>query len=105
VSKPVFLSTCSKTRTLHGFPESRPRGSRRGGCLLFCRSLRERRCSRELGTAGEIRVEERANDTYGAFKVGTHDDLVTALGLAVQGDRPKVGVTQSNYRGTIVPPR
>ncbi len=30
----------------------------------------------------EIRVDERANDTYGAFKVGTHDDLVTALGLA-----------------------
>lgn len=32
----------------------------------------------------EIRVDERANDTYGAFRVGTHDDLVTALGLAVQ---------------------
>lgn len=33
------------------------------------------------------RVSENANDTYGAFKVGTHDDLVTALGLAVQLDR------------------
>ncbi len=32
----------------------------------------------------EIRVSENANDTYGAFKVGSHDDLVTALGLAVQ---------------------
>jgi len=32
----------------------------------------------------EIQVTEQANDTYGAFKVGTHDDLVTALGLAVQ---------------------
>ena len=32
----------------------------------------------------EIRVDENANDRYGAFKVGTHDDLVTALGLAVQ---------------------
>ncbi len=31
----------------------------------------------------EIHVDEKANDTYGAFKVGTHDDLVTALGLAV----------------------
>ncbi len=31
----------------------------------------------------EIRVSEAANDRYGAFKVGTHDDLVTALGLAV----------------------
>ena len=32
----------------------------------------------------EIRVDENANDKYGAFRVGTHDDLVTALGLAVQ---------------------
>ena len=32
----------------------------------------------------EIRVDEDANDRYGAFRVGTHDDLVTALGLAVQ---------------------
>ncbi len=31
----------------------------------------------------EIRVSEDANDRYGAFKVGSHDDLVTALGLAV----------------------
>ena len=36
----------------------------------------------------EIRVDENANDRYGAFRVGTHDDLVTALGLAVQADRP-----------------
>jgi hypothetical protein len=34
----------------------------------------------------EIRVDEDANDKYGAFKVGTHDDLVTALGLAVLRD-------------------
>jgi hypothetical protein len=34
----------------------------------------------------EIRVDSDANDRYGAFKVGTHDDLVTALGLAVQED-------------------
>ncbi len=34
----------------------------------------------------EIRVDEDANDKYGAFKVGTHDDLVTALGLAVVRD-------------------
>ena len=34
----------------------------------------------------EIRVDEHANNRYGAFKVGTHDDLVTALGLAVQTD-------------------
>jgi hypothetical protein len=29
-----------------------------------------------------IRVNEHANSEFGAFKVGTHDDLVTALGLA-----------------------
>lgn len=34
----------------------------------------------------EIRVDERANDRYGAFRVGTHDDLVTALGLATQSE-------------------
>jgi hypothetical protein len=38
----------------------------------------------------EIRVSENANDTYGAFKVGSHDDLVTALGLAVQGREGRV---------------
>ena len=34
----------------------------------------------------EIKVYQNANDTYGAFRVSTHDDLVTALGLAVLGD-------------------
>jgi len=34
----------------------------------------------------EIRVDQDANDRYGAFRVGTHDDLVTALGLAVQAE-------------------
>lgn len=38
----------------------------------------------------EIKVSENGADTYGAFKVGTHDDLATALGLAVQGNpRPQ----------------
>jgi hypothetical protein len=36
----------------------------------------------------EIRVDEQANDRYGTFRVGTHDDLVTALGLAVHQDPP-----------------
>ena len=45
----------------------------------------------------EIRVDSAtANDTYGAFKVGTHDDLATALGLAVLDD-PR------DYRVTIGP--
>jgi hypothetical protein len=36
----------------------------------------------------EIHVFKEDNDRYGAFWVGTHDDLVTALGLAVQADPP-----------------
>jgi hypothetical protein len=32
----------------------------------------------------EIRVSEDANDRYGAFRAGTYDDLVTALGSAAQ---------------------
>lgn len=35
----------------------------------------------------EINVASDANDRYGAFRVGSQDDLVTALGLAVQVDR------------------
>ncbi|MCH9650803.1 MAG: hypothetical protein K0U98_21425 [Deltaproteobacteria bacterium] len=31
----------------------------------------------------EIQVDEKANERYGAFRVGSQDDLVTALGLAV----------------------
>jgi hypothetical protein len=36
----------------------------------------------------EIRVTPDAHDTYGAFRVGSHDDLVTALGLAAQWAPP-----------------
>jgi hypothetical protein len=36
--------------------------------------------------AYEIRITENANDQYGAFIVGTYDDLVTALGLACVED-------------------
>lgn len=46
----------------------------------------------------EIRVDQNANDQYGAFKVGTHDDLVTAVGLAVQREAP-APATQFNYAG------
>lgn len=38
----------------------------------------------------EIKVDQDANDKYGAFRVGTHDDLVTALGLAVLVERLRV---------------
>lgn len=32
----------------------------------------------------ELKISENGNDTWGAFKTGAHDDLVTALGLSVQ---------------------
>ena len=32
----------------------------------------------------EIRIDEKARGRFGAFRSGTHDDLVTALALAVQ---------------------
>jgi hypothetical protein len=32
----------------------------------------------------EIRVSDDGHDSFGAFKTGRHDDLVTAIGLAVQ---------------------
>ncbi len=35
----------------------------------------------------DIVVPPDANDRYGAFRVGTQDDLVTALGLAVQDEK------------------
>lgn len=43
----------------------------------------------------EIKVDQNANDRYGAFRTGTHDDLVTALGLPVQVDPPFDAVRQS----------
>jgi hypothetical protein len=42
----------------------------------------------------EIRVDPDGDAKFGAFKTGTHDDLVTALGLAVLQDRlPALGGT------------
>lgn len=35
----------------------------------------------------QVEVAEDANERYGAFRVGRHDDLVTALGLAVHRRR------------------
>lgn len=64
--------------------------------LLQCRQLHlpntaEARALAQELLDYEIRVDENANDRYGAFRVGTHDDLVTALGLAVQKE-PTVSV-------------
>lgn len=57
------------------------------GCIkLPPRHTEAQQMARELKDY-EIRVDSAtANDTYGAFKVGTHDDLATALGLAVLDD-------------------
>ncbi len=54
-----------------------------GGRLHLPQTAEARALAAEL-IDYEIRVDENANDRYGAFKVGKHDDLVTAIGLAVQ---------------------
>ncbi len=55
------------------------------GCVHLPRTAEAEALAAEL-LDYEIRVDQNANDRYGAFRVGTHDDLVTALGLAVQCD-------------------
>lgn len=62
------------------------------GRLHLPRTLQAETLAQEL-TNFEIRLPPDANDRYGAFPVGTHDDLVTALGLAVQDD----GAPQSGF--------
>jgi hypothetical protein len=51
--------------------------------LHLPRSSEAERLAEEL-IEYEVKVAPDANDHYGAFKVGTRDELVTALGLAVQ---------------------
>jgi hypothetical protein len=53
----------------------------------------------------EIKVDQSANDRYGAFKVGTHDDLVTALGLCVQEPvlLPGTGAAAPGYQPQEIP--
>jgi len=61
------------------------------GCLLLPRTKEAETLAADL-LAYEITMSEQANDQYGAFTVGIHDDLITALGLAVQGqERPTPG--------------
>jgi hypothetical protein len=89
VSSPVTLSeaTQSTTRALGEL-----------GDLYGFRVEKEERQAREKGTFRtrrldfEIRVEENANERYGAFRVGSQDDLVTALGLAVQPEPVSLGI-------------
>jgi hypothetical protein len=52
------------------------------GRLHLPRTSQAERLAKEL-LDFEIRLEENANERYGAFRVGSQDDLVTALGLAV----------------------
>lgn len=66
-----------------------------GSIKLPARHAEAQQMARELKDY-EIKVDQNANDTYGAFKVGTHDDLATALGLAVLDD-------PHSYRATIGP--
>jgi len=53
----------------------------------------------------EIRIDRDGHDTYGAFKIGKHDDLATALGLAVLEEDQGEGLDEEtmlawmNYRG------
>jgi hypothetical protein len=60
-----------------------------GGRLHLPRTAAAEALGRELMDY-EIRIDANANDTYGAFKLGSHDDLVTALGLCCQEDAPPV---------------
>ena len=52
----------------------------------------EARILAEELTEYEVEVAEDAN-RYGAFKIGSQDDLVTALGLAVLDDGPRRAIT------------
>lgn len=45
----------------------------------------------------QVNVPEGASDRPGAFKVGRHDDLVTALGIAVQDDPPRWSLFAVRY--------
>jgi hypothetical protein len=51
--------------------------------LHLPRSPEAERLAEELADY-EVQVAADANDRYGAFRVGSQDELVTALGLAVQ---------------------
>ena len=46
--------------------------------------------------AYEIKVSEDTNERYGMSKVGTQDDLVTALKLALQDDGPPRAIISEN---------
>jgi hypothetical protein len=57
-----------------------------------------RRLAKEL-LDYQIKVDENARDRFGAFGTGKHDDLVTALGLAVQESPIAAGALASSRAG------
>jgi hypothetical protein len=61
------------------------------GRLHLPRTSQAERLAKEL-LDFEIRMDENANERYGAFQVGSQDDLVTALGLAVQPEPVSLGI-------------
>ncbi len=69
-----------------GYLVSRIQVLLQNGRILRPRTMEAEALAREL-LDDEIRVTQNANETYGAFKTGAHDDLVTALGLATQERR------------------
>jgi len=73
------------------------------GRILLPETAEARALAEEL-LVYEIRITENGNDTYGAFKVGKHDDLVTALGLSVQDDPARGGRIAVGYRPHSVIP-
>jgi hypothetical protein len=42
----------------------------------------------------ELRVEENGHERTGVIKVGTHDDLVKVLRIALLNDGPQLHVSQ-----------
>jgi hypothetical protein len=46
----------------------------------------------------QVKISQSGHDTYGAFRTGKHDDLVTAIGLATQ---PPEGRTEFFGIGSI----
>jgi hypothetical protein len=56
-----------------------------------------RRGEHRLRSLAALREHGQVDGAGALAKVGTQDDLLTVLGLAVQKGWPKVGFTQSNH--------
>jgi Terminase RNaseH-like domain len=92
---PVYFTHGDRRTVEHGEVKlgkawlvSRLQALLQGGRLHVPRTSEAEALAKELQDY-EIKVDQNANDTYGAFKVGSHDDLVTALGLACQEEPPR----------------